>query len=269
MFSSSTAVAAALAASVLSASAWGGFASEVVSYDPGGATLSNPGTITPSSALGAPAPLTGVGGPFQSVLSAFSPAYEGSDIVVIGDGGQLTLKLSAPVAVSAGREIGVISNVGLIDMDYPNGSAGSGVFGGGVAEVKVSDDGIDFVSLGQVTFDAPASYFTNAGPFDSTAPANPQVSDFSKPFNGSGASFAGQSYSQVMATLGGSVGGTWIDVSSSGLSSVQYVQFLVADDGDPGTKLAIDAVTSVPEPTTLGILAAAAVLGTRRRVRSA
>jgi hypothetical protein len=258
----------ALATSGLSAThAVAAFATSVVSYTPGSATTSNPTYTDASSSLGAPAPIVAAGSPWSNVLSPFSPAYEAAHLVVIGDGGQLTLRLSEPVTVGAGREIGVISNVGLIDSDYPKGSAAGGTFGGGVAEVRVSANGIDFVSLGDVTFDGPASYYTNAGPYDSAAPANPQVSDFNKPFNGS-ASFDGQSYAQVVQTLGGSIGGTWIDVSPSGLTSVQYVQFVVANDGDPGTKLAIDAVTSVPEPATLGgLLGAAALLVRRSRPR--
>jgi hypothetical protein len=54
------------------------------------------------------------------------------------------------------------------------------------------------------------------------------------------------------------------------LSSVQYIRFVVAvaDDGDPFTQLAIDAVTSVPEPAAVGMLLCAVPLLARRRLRS-
>jgi hypothetical protein len=273
----------ATAVAVLSGSALGGFATEVVSYDPGSATTTNPGTTVPGSALGAPAGLIGESFGFPNVLSPFSPAFEGNDIVVIGDGGQLTLKLAKLVSVGDGREIGVISNVGLIDLDYPNGNASSPAtkFGGGSAEVKVSGDGVEFVSLGTVDFNAPAAYFTNAGQYDTSVPAAPEVSDFDKPFDGDLQSFAGQTFAQVLATLDGSIGGTWIDLSPSGLTDVQFIQFLVPDDGDPGSKLAIDAITSIasdggteppppavplPGAVVMGLLAAPLVLrATRRR----
>jgi hypothetical protein len=77
------------------------------------------------------------------------------------------------------------------------------------------------------------------------------------------------SYAGLLAALDGSIGGTWIDASPSGLASVQYVQFLVADDGDPGTKLTIDAVTSiaVPEPAVATCFMGAALLLVARRRR--
>jgi hypothetical protein len=251
-----------VALSVVSPAAWGVFATHVESYDAGTLDDSFSSYTTPGSALGAPAPVVGIGA-FPSVLSAFNPAWQASEIVLIGDGGQLTLKLGAPVPVGTGREIGVISNVGLIDA---GGSASpGGFFGGGSAEVLVSDGVSAFKSLGVVDFNNPASYFTNAGPYDSAAPSNPKVSDFNKPFDGDIDTFAGQSYTGVVNTFGGSIGGTWIDASPSGLSSVQYVKFVVADDDDPFTKLAIDAVTSVPEPAAVGILLCAASLLARRR----
>ena len=47
--------------------------------------------------------------------------YLNSDIVIVGDGGQITLKLSDAVLSAPGPEIGVFVNNGLIDVDYPHG----------------------------------------------------------------------------------------------------------------------------------------------------
>jgi hypothetical protein len=249
---------------VFSGSALGVFATNVESYEKGTLDSSFDSYTTPSSALGAPAPVVGVG-VFPNVLSAFSPAYLPPEIVVVGDGGHLTLKLAAPVVPQAGPEIGVISNVGLSDgggFATPNV-----IFGGGWAEVLVSENGSAFVSLGTIVFENPASYFTNAGPYDSSAPSSPGYSDLGKPFTGTLSSFAGQTYAQVLSTLDGSIGGTWIDISPANLASVQYVKFVVADDGDPFTKFAVDSVTTVPEPAAVGmLLCAMPLLGRRRRV---
>lgn len=257
------------------------FASKVISYQAGNASVTNPTFTDPSAALGSPDGITGVKAGFPNVLSPFSPSYDIGQIVVIGEGGELTLEFPQPVQVGSGPAIGVISNSGLIDTSYPSGQAGNpaGNFGGGSADVSVSADGIHWVSLGEKEFVNPANFYLNAGPYDATAPASPQPADFGKPFTGTLASFNGESYSQVLATLAGSGGGTWLDLSGSGLTQIDFIEFSVPTDGTSfggsiGSRLPIDAVavadghvgiTTVPLPRALpmGLIALAGVAALR------
>jgi hypothetical protein len=225
------------------------FASQVVSYVAGTATTTDPTFTDPSAAIGAPSGITGILAGFPNVLSPFSPAFDVGQIVVIGEGGELTLKFPQPVIVGSGPEIGVISNAGLVDTNYPNADVGNpaSTFGGGSAVVSVSENGTNFVSLGVQQFLNPANYYLNAGPYDDIAPASPQLANFGQPFTGTVSSFNGEDYAQVLDTLDGSGGGTWLNLSGTGLSEVNYIEFSVPDDGTGvagtnGTRLPIDAV---------------------------
>src|SRR6185312_15741161 len=78
-----------LSAGVLALSSSAGatiFASSYVSSQTSGLVS---GFGNPQAALGAPNGLTGVGTPYQGILSPFNPAYDPTDIVEIGGGGQL------------------------------------------------------------------------------------------------------------------------------------------------------------------------------------
>ena len=72
------------------------------------------------------------------------------------------------------------------------------------------------------------------------------VADFSRPFAGTLSDFNGLTYPQILQLLGGSGGGNWLDVTRTGLSSVEYVRFDVP--AGAGDRLVLDAVTAVPEP---------------------
>lgn len=241
------------------------FASQVISYSAGAASTTDPTFIDPSAALGAPSGITGVAAGFPNVLSPFSPAFDVGQIVVIGEGGELTLKFPSPISTAPGLAIGVISNSGLIDNNFPDGQATNPAtnFGGGSADVSVSEDGKTFVSLGEKEFLNPANFYLNAGPYDATAPASPQLADFGKAFGGDLNAFSNEDDAQILATLNGSGGGTWLDLSSSGLSQVNYIEFSVPTDGTSfggtiGSRLPIDAVAvaddhlfTLPQPIPL------------------
>jgi len=282
------AVASVLLAGFPSIVSAGTFAAGVISYTPGS---SDPKFQTPAAALGAPDGVSGENAAatnyfgFPNVLSPFSPAYQGDEVVQIGEGGQLTLRLANYVNVGAGKRLGVVSNVGLVDAS-PTFNGGNGAvastFGGGTARVKVSSDNQTFVDLGLINFNIPSLYYVNAGPYDGTAPASPQLTDFGKPFEGTLASFNNQDFAGTVnafkvAAGGYSGGGNWLDLSATGLSQVGYVQFIVADDGDPLTdnRFAIDSVSiangavgaPTPEPGSLAFLAVASLLALRRKAR--
>jgi hypothetical protein len=243
------------------------FAAGVVSYDPGAKSAS--GLTNASAALGEPERFTGEGG-FPGVVSPFNPPFLGSEIVSVGEGGHITLRLSHyAVPQAVGPEIGVFENVGLIDTDFPNGQAGmpAGTFGPiDSAIVDVSTDGATWVSLGSVAFDVPTNGYTDlTDPFSSVAGSVP--SDFQQPFTGSLASFDGLPYHDagapdMLGLLAGSGGGTWLDISATGLTQVGFIRFSLADDFDANTRLnfELDAVSIahaavgallVPEPAPI------------------
>jgi hypothetical protein len=256
------------------APATGQYGAAIVSYHPG--LTPAPGYTTPAAALGEPARF--IGGGFPSVVSPFSPPYLAEQIVSVGEGGQITLRLSHYAIPRPGPELGVFENVGIIDIDLPNGRAGSpaSTFGAiDSAVVEVSSDGNSWVGLGSTLFDVPTNGYSDvADPFSPVAGSVP--SDFQQPFTGSLSSFAGLPYfdaagPDMLEVLAGSGGGTWIDISASGLARVGYIRFSVPDDMLQSTALnfELDAVSiahgavggTVPEPGTIAslVIAMAAV----------
>ncbi len=212
------------------------YAAEVVSYNPG--TTPASGLTTASAALGEPERFTGEGS-FPGVVSPFNPPFLPNEIVSVGETGQITLRLSnyAIPQPSGPPEIGVFESVGIADEDYPNGKAGSPAFAFGPdsAVVEVSPDGTSWISLGKLFFNIPANGYTDlSDPFSGVPGSTP--SDFQQPFVGSLSDFNGLSYSHptnfdMLDLLAGSGGGTWIDISSTGLAKVGYIRFSVPDDG--------------------------------------
>jgi len=241
------------------------FAVDVLSYSAG--TAPAPGFTTPAAALGSPERFSGEG-VFPSVVSPFSPPFLSSEVVSIGETGQLTLRLSHYALPQAGAlEIGVFTNAGLVETDFPNGQAGSpvGVFGVDSAVVELSENGIDWVSLGSITFDLPTNGYTDLSDPFSNAPGS-ALSDFQQPFTQSLSSFDGLKYADavnpdMLDLLAGSGGGKWLDISASGLAKVGFIRFSVADDlTTTNFKFELDAVSishaamgavTVPEPGTI------------------
>jgi hypothetical protein len=242
------------------------YGSAVLSYDAGSTPAT--GFTMASAAIGQPERFTGEGA-FLGVVSPFNPPFGTNEIVSVGEGGHIVLRLSHyAIPQPAGPEIGVFENVGLVDLNYPNGQAGSpaGTFGPlDSATVEVSEDGDEWVSLGDITFDVPTNGYTDlADPYWSKPGGVP--SDFQKPFLGSLSSFDGLRYSDasgpdILEALSGSGGGTWLDISAAGLTQVGFIRFTLDNDLDANTSLnfELDAVSIasgavgspiVPEPGT-------------------
>ena len=228
-------------------------ASEVVSYTPGDARED---FRNAPAALGLPAGDTTFG-----ALTPFNPPFSPDHIVIVGAGGELTLRLSSPVIPVAGTapELGVFVNNGLVDVS-PGGTGTAGTPAATFspppsARVSVSDDGVRFVPLAGgslITFDNPTNFYTDTAIDNYSAPLGEQPADFSRPFIGTLSSFDGLTYPQMLQLLDGSGGGTWLDVSGTGLSGVQFVRFEVPTGAN--TRLVLDAVTAVPEPGGLLLL---------------
>jgi hypothetical protein len=257
------------------------FGAEVVSYAAGSTPTA--GFINPTAAIGEPERYTGEG-VFPGVVSPFSPPFLASEIVSVGEGGHITIKLSRFANVQSGVEIGVFENVGL-EMDFGNGTALDPVstFGADSALVEVSSNGIDWRSLGTVLFNRPTNGYTDLSDPFSGVPGT-ALSDFQQPFTADMSEFAGLPYSDpsgddVLEVLAGSGGGTWLDISGTGLRRVGYIRFSVADDFTSASQnFELDAISiahgavgsPVPEPATgvMWMILAAVTLRNRRRSRA-
>jgi hypothetical protein len=240
------------------------YGAAVVSYDAG--TTPTSGFTTATAAVGEPERFTGES-VFPGIVSPFNPPFRPNEIVSVGEGGHITLRLSHyALPQAAGPEIGIFENVGLI-FNSTTGGAGptAATFGDDRAQVDVSADGLNWTSLGNNQFNIPSNGYTDVTDPFATAPGN-SPSDFQKPFTGGVSSFNGlpfsdPSASDILELLAGSGGGTWLDISGSGLSQVGFIRFSVADDLNADSRLnfELDAVSIargavgspiVPEPTT-------------------
>jgi hypothetical protein len=236
------------------------------------------GLNDPTAALGAPRGINGVAFGFPATLNPFNPAFESQDIVELGTGGQLTLQFPNFVKVGGGLEVGVVSNNFLEDSPPGSGNNlnpaavfGSGTPGGGMAEVLVSDDGVNFHSIGIHAFDKPANFYQDVTSTSQSTPGSVPA-DFGIPFTHPISDFNGLNFSQTIALFGQSGGGTWLNLASSGLSQIDYIQFKVPNGSDEFVvdSLAInnaDVGAAVPEPGGVMAIIAAGVLVLRRRNR--
>jgi hypothetical protein len=243
----------------------------VDSFAPG--TGGAPSYPDPNSSIGEPTRFTGVAFGFPSVVSMFSPAFDPGDIVSIGKGGQLTVRLGETVSNDPGHLYGVdlivFGNAGFGDDQYPNGvnSNPAFLFGAGGANVEISADGQNFVPVAPLADSLfPTQGYLDSGPYDG-APGN-VPSDFRRPMNPalSLSDFNGLNYAQSLALYDGSGGGTPIDIAGSGLGSVNYVRISVPLNA-PGAA-EIDAFAVVPEPGAgMALLGLLGVVSLRRPSR--
>ncbi len=245
-------------------------ASSVVSYTPGALQGTDLPFQNSQAALALPVGPTGIDPQYgfdYGALTPFNPPFQTTDIVVIGTGGQLTLQLSAPVPVKPGPSIGVFVNNGIIS------SVGTGLAGNPVmflsptpqAMVSVSADNKTWaqVNAAPIVFDIPTNVYTDTTISEWAAPLGTKVADFSKPFTGPLSDFNGLTYPQIVTLLNGSAGGKWLDLSGTGLSEVNYIRFDVPTGAN--YRMAVDAVTAVPEPAGLSLIMLGAGLLLRRR----
>jgi hypothetical protein len=255
----------------------------VASYDAGATPAS--GFTTASAAVGAPERFTGEGA-FPGIVSPFNPPFRTNEIVSVSEGGHITLRLSHyALPQASGPEIGVFENVGLV-FNSTTGGAGpsAATFGHDSAHVDVSADGLNWISLGNIQFNIPSNGYTDVTDPFATVPGN-SPSDFQKPFTGgvssfNGLPFADASAPDILELLAGSGGGTWLDISGTGISRVGFIRFSVADDMNVDSRLnfELDAVSIargavglplVPEPATAVICCMSLTgLCLRRRRRS-
>jgi len=211
--------------------------------------------------------------PWDGNFSPFNPHYTGDHIVQVGTGGHLTVRLERFVLVQPGHlHLGVWENVFLTDAGGGRARNPAVVAGADSAVVEASDDGVNFVSLGTVHFTWFGNYWADSnGPYSKVS-GNVRA-DFGKPFSATLADFDGLSYTAILEKLDGTAGGTWIDLTPSGLAQVGWIRFSGVTTGT----LEIDAVAintslagppTIPEPTTAGLMGmalAAAIFFRRKR----
>lgn len=250
------------------------FAAEVISYDQGSNAV---GSFTDAStALGSAERFTGEG-VFPSGVTPFNPAFGADEVVSIGSGGQLTLRMGTTITDDASHAFGVdmivFGNAGFIDQSFfdadPNND-GTGVLGsapslfgaGGIAEVWVSADGSDwrlaattaidlFPTLGYQDYSVTTPASEGSVPTDFTQAMDPSLGL---------ADLAGLTYAELLDVYGSSGGGVGIDISSTGLASAEFVRFINNDSA----AFEIDAVAAVPAPGPVALLAIGLGLASRR-----
>ncbi|CAK9054267.1 GTPase HflX (GTP-binding protein HflX), partial [Durusdinium trenchii] len=196
------------------------FAAEVIEYSPGADVPM--GFDDPMSALGEPARFTGVGS-FPGAVTPFNPAFLSSEVVTIGAGGSLTLRLGTPAIDAATNPFGVdliiFHNGGYIDAAFPAGVVGGTFFDGG--SIGVSEDGVEFFA---VTMPA-ESDFPTLGYLDLPTPFTDVPGDVSSDFRlpvDPTIDPDGLDWDQLVDAYDGSGGGIGIDIGTVGLFEVNF-----------------------------------------------
>lgn len=216
------------------------YAAEVVQYEPGADVPA--GFDNPASALGVPTRFTGVGS-FPGAVTPFNPPFEGDEVVTIGPGGSLTLRLGTPATDAATNPFGVdlivFHNGGYIDAAFPVGVVGGVFFDGGT--IEVSADGVEFFVVPGVMAEG---HFPTLGYLDLPGPFVEEPgrieSDFRLPVDPSLVP-DGLAFDQLVAAYAGSGGGVGIDLALVGLAEARFVRITAGEGQSPD----VDAVSVV------------------------
>ncbi len=237
------------------------FATEVIAYVPG--TNASGSHTIPLTALGEPSRTTGSGN-----VTPFEAPFLASEIVSIGAGGSLTIRMGDLVEDDPANPFGVDL---LIFGNAFFGRTVDGRASGSVfrepAHIAVSQDGLTFIEIPNIFAD---DLFPTNGWQDG---AGTIPTDFGLPVDPSltAADFAGRDLAGIAALYAGSGGGTGVDLASVGLPWIEFVR--ISQPAGDTWSAEIDAfadVVAVPEPAT-GMLLAAALgalaFGRRSRAR--
>jgi hypothetical protein len=227
-----------------------GFATEVIDYLPG----SNPafGYTDPSVALGPPERFTGEGWE-PMIVSVMNPAWRPDEIVSIGNGGHLTLRLDPPVTDDPhnpyGIDLIIFGNALFIDWDGDEFDGTCGVPAaiteeGGV--VEVSPDGETWTLVPGLQADGlfPTEGYLDRGTPYATEPGEIE-SDFRRPVDPSRdlSDFDGLPYLDVLVLYQGAGGGAGVDLAPLGLDEITFVRISNPDGGFDSPE--IDAIADV------------------------
>jgi hypothetical protein len=237
------------------------FADQVISYVQG--TGANSNFNAPGVALGAP--ISGNDG--STPYSIVYPAYKNTQIVGVGNGGELTVMFNTPITNDPvnhafGMDFTIFGNEFFV-----NGSSGfSGALVHAGLSVWVSQDNINYYKLSVPNGYGADDGLPEQGSGNPLLPVDPALTP---------SSFVGLNQAQALSLYNGSAGGAsfsiaWAEDANGNpvnLPSVSYVQ--VQGSSGFGYVDAISRVQSVPEPTSAGLMAAGlATFAARRRTRN-
>lgn len=270
------------------------FATQVVDYVEGSAVpsdfISGEKFNNPAVALGRPTVDTTGDGFFIPVsepapVVPVSGAFRASELVTVGQGGQLTLKFDHQVVNDPKNPFGVdlivfgnatlLSKAAWVNRDPTAVAAGGQLFGEG-GDVSVSQDGQSWF------------HFANGKLADTFAPtlgrvydpahADPTLGAFNQWWAGStnptlpldpsldSTALDGKSVAEIAQLYGDSAGGTGFDLADVGLPWIQFVRIenFNKDLLTPEIDAIVD-VAAVPEPGTIGFVLAVAIFCLRRK----
>jgi hypothetical protein len=260
-------------AATLSASAQ--FASQVIGFNPGTGFATEFGTglgyTNTSAVLGQPSSSS----PFGPV-DPFNSQSARAELLSIGTGGSLTVKLGQPAVNSAQNPFGldfiIFGNTGFVitNGDYSGGGITDGSIYGqnnGSTRVSVSADGATFYVLDLTLAPKVDGYYPADGQGDFRKPVDPLLTPFS---------FSGLGLAGIRSLYDGSAGGTAFDLAWARdganqpviLNSAEYIRIEVLSGKSEIDGLsAVNPITPVPEPSVLalgGLGLAALVLRQRK-----
>jgi hypothetical protein len=244
-------------AAVASSRADDPFADSVISYVPG--TGQNTTYENSSAALGAPA----------SGATITSPAFSNSQIVGIGNGGELTVEFDTPILNDPSYQMDGMAFTVFGNDFFVQGSQGiSSTFDHPGLTVWVSEDNVTYYEL-----DAPYGADDSFPTEGSGNPALPVSSSLSL------SSFVGVSSAQALDLYDGSAGGasfslSWAENSGGDpvdLPSISYIK--VEGSGGYGYVDAFARTEAIPEPgdcltVAFGVLGAVLARRWRGRTKS-
>lgn len=212
----------------------------------------------PNSALGKPALETTSGdGWFIPVNESVTvvplyPPFRATELVTIGNGGQLTVKFSHPVANDENNPYGI--DFIIFGNAYQIIGGGQDWSNGNPEETIVSDTVTSEPGIVSVSQDGENWYYFSSGPYaDDFAPtAGRQWDDVNdiwadeldptRPVDPN-LSVAGMSLAEMIAAYDGSAGGTGFDIGELGLQWIQYIR--IEDDPESNVTTEIDAIADV------------------------
>jgi hypothetical protein len=219
----------------------------VLAYEPG----TDPGALTSAAAiLGEPSRQTEDPQWGTFPVDPFSPPYLASQLVALGDGGSLVVRLEQPILDDPGNPHGldflVFGNAFFqLNGDWTTTSGSLGGTNAGTTLVSVSHDGITYYTLAPELAPPPDSWFPTDHAGAPNRPMNPALTV---------ADFAGRDLEGIRELYAGSAGGTGYDLAWARepdgkvvkLPFARYVRF----DQERGAAQ-LDALSAVAPPPAI------------------
>ncbi len=247
------------------------YAAGVVSYDSG--TGAVPDYNNPMAALGRGPKDTGEFMGTVYYVTPFNAPYSADDVVSIGLGGHITLQLANyALPLEDSPEIGVFTYQQFAQDNWPVGGTHDPVILFRASQktiVEVSEYGLSWMALNNgesMTFDIPPNAYQDV--------AGTIEADYGMPFTGVLSDFDNKlTVQDTIDVYSGSAGGTWFDISATGLDKVGYVRFSVAGDAANSFELEELSIANnalglpVPEPSTIALVLLGGLIMSRKNKR--